>query len=67
MQTAPTKANAAALTNALAEGWAPSQQQCGAEASEFLQAMSWMGRKSAEKLVLHLKANLDGGDQIEMG
>lgn len=59
--TAGTKANPAALTNALAEGWAPSQQHCGGEASEILQAMSWMGRKSAEKLAQHLKANLDGG------
>lgn len=58
-ESAATKANPAALTNALAEGWAPTQQHCGGEASEILQAMSWMGRKSAEKLVQHLKANLD--------
>ena len=35
----------------VSEGWGPDPSCCSAESKEFLECMSWVGRRSAKKFV----------------
>lgn len=54
-----TQVSAGNFADALDEGWKPDATCLGAESLEYLQMMSWVGRRSAVKLVQHLANRKD--------
>ena len=47
------------VQEAVQEGWKPESSVVGAEAHEYLQMMSWVGKQSAGRMIKHFKKHKD--------
>ena len=53
------KENTSMFLNGVLEGWGPEPSCCSAQSKEYLECMSWVGRRSATKFVQRVEQKWD--------